>query len=371
MIVYLLVLVILLIGVFNYEKKKLPGKNKWYILEWLILVLVAGLRYKIGGDTAAYMRDYDLYPTLSELSSFDFAEASRQPLWYLFCALCKAVNTEFVCFQLIHSIVVNTVILWFFKKHSQRPFVCVLIYALFFYMNYCTEVLRASLSVCMFLLSYDYLIGKKWLRYALFSIIAYGFHAQAIVMLLFPLCHVVAGLSFFSILSFAIGGSIVVLLMDYIPIIGEALQTLEAVAAYMEHYSSEYSSLNIFGIISASFTVLLWLYLLYITKDYEDEKKFFLLLMVIFTVGSMKYRVIFGRNLVYAYPLVIIYIVAYYKKLLHYTLLYACIFYTWLIFYTWKEAPNFKTYRKYYPYASWIDKTEDTQRNAVAGRGVW
>ena len=76
-------------------------------------------------------------------------------------------------------------------------------------------------------------------------------------------------------------------------------------------------------------------------------------------------------TVIFAYPLVIIYMVTYYKKRLPYTLLYACIFYTWLSFYTWNETPSFKTYRKYYPYASWIDKTEDSQRNAEAGRGVW
>ena len=371
--IYLIVLIILLIGVFKYERKNFKIGYKWYILEWLLLVLLAGLRYKIGGDTASYMGEFDHYPSLSELSSFNFTDAARQPLWYVFTAICKSISQDFVCVQIVHALIVNTVFFWFFKTHSERCFSCVLIYGLFFFMNYNTEVLRASLAVSVFLISYNYLVQKKWIKYFICCFIALGFHLQSILLFIFPVCHYFEKSSFIRTLVIAFFTVSAILLLDFVPVVGDTMQLMEDMSSLFESYASaDVPEKNILGILSTSINVACWIVFLYLMGERKDINRFFIFMIVVCGIASWKYRVIFDRSLVFVYPMVITSFVKYFNKRNFLTIiLYLTIMWGWVGFYRWREGPNFRSYRKYYPYATWIDKTEDPERNAVAGRGIW
>ena len=63
---------------------KTGGESKWYYLNLVVLVLLAALRYRVGGDTLMYMSVYDSFPKWDELKYFDFETAEYQPLWYVF-----------------------------------------------------------------------------------------------------------------------------------------------------------------------------------------------------------------------------------------------------------------------------------------------
>jgi len=47
--------------------------------------------------------------------------------------------------------------------------------------------MRESLAVCFFLLAYPFYKSKNWIKYYLFTIIAFFFHSSAIITLVFPI----------------------------------------------------------------------------------------------------------------------------------------------------------------------------------------
>lgn len=184
--VYIFVLIILLVGL-NYDKSSnTRGAKTWWRFEWLVLVLLAALRYRVGGDTLSYQDTYDYLPNLNELLLSSFAYLPNQPLWYVFCGLCKLASEEFWFFQIVHAIILNAVIFWYIKRYSHRPFLSILFYAIMLYTYYNMEILKQSLTLCCFLLSYPYLEQRKFLRYYMLATLGFLFHTVGALLFLLP-----------------------------------------------------------------------------------------------------------------------------------------------------------------------------------------
>ena len=184
--IYLFVLFILLIGVFFDKKKPTTVIKTWWWLEFVILVLLLGFRYNVGGDTLGYNYDYPTNPTLNDLIKSGFYSETRQPLWLIMQALCKEISPDFYFFQFVHAIVVNLVFFWFFKKYCQRPFLMVVFYYLMAFAYFNMETMRQTLAVCCFLLAVPSLLEKRYVTYAIWAIVAFGFHAAGALMILIP-----------------------------------------------------------------------------------------------------------------------------------------------------------------------------------------
>lgn len=183
--IYFVVFILFLLSALH--ERKTPSEDKViYNLLLLVLILVAGLRYRVGGDSLAYMDAFNALPKLSQLEGFDFKNAVYDPLWYVFNALIKSVSNDFVFFQIIHAILINSIIFWTIKKYSNYKYWAILFYFIFYYLYFNMEILRASLSVCVFLLSLPYLLKRKWLIYYIFAIIAFLFHSSALILFFIP-----------------------------------------------------------------------------------------------------------------------------------------------------------------------------------------
>lgn len=115
----------------------------------VFLILIAGLRYRVGGDSLHYIDTYTSMPTWKNWEFFSFDEGYG-PLWYLFCAISKTLGADFVYLQLLHAIIVNLTFLYVFKKRSVNVISCFLIYFLIYYIYYNMEILREALAVCIF-----------------------------------------------------------------------------------------------------------------------------------------------------------------------------------------------------------------------------
>mgnify|MGYP002903590012 FL=1 len=68
----------------------------------VFLILIAGLRYRVGGDSLHYIDTYTSMPTWKNWEFFSFDEGYG-PLWYLFCAISKTLGADFVYLQLLHK----------------------------------------------------------------------------------------------------------------------------------------------------------------------------------------------------------------------------------------------------------------------------
>ena len=143
--IYLIVLIVLLIPAIRYDfLSKKGGERIWYYVNLLVLILLAGLRYRVGGDTAQYMLFFENMPSLSELSSFKFMNNYYMPLWYVYTAVFKSFGGYFL-FQMVQAIIVNTVFLWFFKKKCSRYFTAIVVYFLAYYFSLNMDIMRQAL----------------------------------------------------------------------------------------------------------------------------------------------------------------------------------------------------------------------------------
>jgi hypothetical protein len=185
--IYLIIGVFFLFSIFLFERNKGKNSQIFYCLECLILILLAGFRNHIGGDTLGYMLQWKDIPTLSELRDFDFCLSKYQPLWYISNAIAKSIHDDFTTFQFLHAIFVNTSIFVFINRYSEYRFSAVLIYYFMSFLYFNCEILRESMAICIFLFAIPALVKKKWIKYYLLVTIAIFFHLSSFLLYFLPL----------------------------------------------------------------------------------------------------------------------------------------------------------------------------------------
>ncbi len=192
--IYLVVLLFAFLCHYKLEQERSGKKTKqiFYFIEYIVLVLVAGLRYRVGGDSLSYEDDYMILDGIQELSYYNFATSEHGFLWYAFVSCCQFIHNEWVVLQILHAIIFNYAVFRFVSRYSNMPFLSIVFYLTFNYLYFNTEVLRASLGVAVFLLwGYDALLKKEWIKYLLLTFIASNFHIECVAFLLFPLAYTI------------------------------------------------------------------------------------------------------------------------------------------------------------------------------------
>jgi hypothetical protein len=188
--IYLSILIILLfLSSFfdNTEECYINEKKRFFIFTCLILILLSGLRENVGGDTVGYAYNYKLYPEISKLSAYDIKVWGYQPGWVICMSLFKSFTHSFVYFQFVHALFINLIIFHFIYYNSKNIFLVIILYFIINYFEYNMEILRESISISFGLISYNYLVKKKFIQGFIFIIFAFFFHISAIVLLLYPI----------------------------------------------------------------------------------------------------------------------------------------------------------------------------------------
>ena len=187
LMIYFIILVVLALFALLYDVLNIrEGGSVIYWGAWLLLVCLAGFRYKVGGDTYNYMTIYQILPNLQNILNDDLGIAKLQPLWLFFTAIAKSIGDDFYIFQFLHAIVVNAAIFFFIYKNTNYRFTAILLYYFSFYPMFNFELLRESLAVCCFLASIKYYINKNWIKYHLIITAAFLFHFSAVFLYFLP-----------------------------------------------------------------------------------------------------------------------------------------------------------------------------------------
>lgn len=185
MILYLIPLFVSVFGIFIFDLNKNKGSQIVYCSLFVYLVLLIGLRFEVGGDTLVYMEDYKWRSNLSEwkFSWMDYYE----PLYTLLCAFSKSIGENFVYFQILHAVILNSCLFYFISKNTEYRFSAIFFCFIYYYLYFSTEILRESLAIFIFVLNYKNLEKGNWLKYYSGVCVAVLFHISAIVLILFPL----------------------------------------------------------------------------------------------------------------------------------------------------------------------------------------
>lgn len=363
---------------------KTGGENKWYFFSLVVLVLFAGLRYRVGGDTLTYMEMFEEIPRLSEYKDFDFLEAAYQPLWYFLNMMTKSINESFTCFQLVHAAIVNISFFHFFRKFCPHYyFSAILLYYFAYFCYFNMEVLRESLCVSIFLWAVPYLLKKRWLIYYGFCVLALLVHYSALMMFVIPflflffkrpdwkkqivvLVCVFIGVSMVNIID---------IMLSYLPISSQFIELIE-------NYIDTGRSLG--GIITQFLSYLPVLCLIYLHELNEEKIKIsfspIILGLVIINTMAMNLGA-FDRLTNYFKPFILVYMVqmTYYlissKKIIEFQKSY-CVLIVALFLFVFNSAryytkdltdvfPNSRFIDIYTPYYSVFNPVVDEQRERI------
>lgn len=186
--IYVAILAYLIVLAFLYDfcgYRKRRGLHLLFSLT--VLVLVAGLRYRVGSDTVMYMDDFKNYPVLSGLRWDDFADVRYDPGWVLLNVCCKTLCNDFTIVQCVVSLI--HICLWqkFVKKVCPSFFFSALLfYYMFEYLKMNMEVMREALALPLILFALLALSERRGWKTVLLVIIAAMFHKwSAVVFILF------------------------------------------------------------------------------------------------------------------------------------------------------------------------------------------
>lgn len=201
--IYLVVFFILLVLTIRYDiNGKTEYRNQWYNAVLVILILIAGLRFRLGEDTLNYMYFfYNDFPCLFDLDVDTLLLSDQPPLWILLNSIVKTLGGKFFVVQLIQATILNSLVLKYFKKHSSYPFACVALFFLWRYQWFSMVVMKAAVALSIMLFANDSFLEKRYLKGSLLMLLATGFHLSSIVLFIVP---------FFTFLRFNVVGVVLI-----------------------------------------------------------------------------------------------------------------------------------------------------------------
>lgn len=165
------------------------GKANFFLLSInAVFSLFMGLRsVTVGSDTLLYKEIYNSMAS-NPLSSPLFW---KFPIYNVYSYIIARVFNSFQAELIINAIIINTIVLFFIKKHSPNIFLSVFLYYTLYFFFTGFNISRQCLALGFCLLFLHFLIEKKVIKALMCLIIAFGIHTTAIVTLLFiPLIYI-------------------------------------------------------------------------------------------------------------------------------------------------------------------------------------
>lgn len=365
----------------KYEFRVTPKfSNKWYNFMLLLFILIAGLRYKVGGDTLSYFDHYTEVKTWFEINFSEFLMGRYSFFWNVLATTCKTISDDFYVLQIVQAAFVNFTIFWFIKKYSNFRFTSLLLYFLFSYLYFNTEIMRESIAVSFFLIAFPYFERKLWLKYYLIIIIAFLFHTSAVILFFFPLLSVVK----FNLRNFTITTCFLVFIIFILvnnPSLMELLLFTDTIETKFNVYS-EYA-LNINGkiFVFLSFMAIPYGLMRINDKIINKDDKIFKSLYLVYFVIAMSYLAFSGFSrfinyltpfmfVYFAYSLNNIYCSQRYRQLRRFFvfIIFLIAFTPKFLYYTADKSrfyPETIKFSLYYPYSSVLSKKEYRFRRLI------
>ena len=186
--IYILIAVLILFCSFRYDIcGKTKGRDLMYYMIMFMLIMTAGLRFRLGIDTPNYIEHfYHDIPTFDRLTLDDIGIGAK-PLWVLLNSFVLTIGGRFFIVQLIQSAFVNVLLFKYIKRHTRYIFVSLFFYYVCMYLGYNMVAMKAAMSIVVCLYANDYVLEKKWAKGYFLYTIGVLFHPQAIIIMLLPL----------------------------------------------------------------------------------------------------------------------------------------------------------------------------------------
>lgn len=398
--IYFTILILLLFLSYQYDYLgRTRYKEQWFILMGILLICIAGFRYRMGIDSIRYETKYSFVPLLWDLTYEDIFhnDLKSEPLFMLLYSIAKTISNEFWVMQILQSFLVVSIFWRFIKKNTQYWFITIFLFTLVLFLNFTFEILRESCAVSMFLLGWEYYKNKKWLRYYICAICAMFFHSGAIFLLIIPIVDVLKIPKIIEkgpvtiamlIVSVLIGGSLIQAhFADYFQLLSLLSDTSSNLIDKVDLYSDSRLSgqvLNIKGIITSLISNMLYpiiaLYVIQKKRLCHPAIRTMLFWALIISVLEIPVSLMYRFNN-YFLPFVIIALSdsifsdiktnvkgrSFWKKS-YASCLLILVPYIVIQLYSYRSPvgnTRYRMYEIYTPYSSIFDKTEPLERKAI------
>lgn len=176
----------------RYDCWRRPTGNRssaagiWLWIMFLMLTLTAGLRHRLGVDSVVYENMYAGWPGISTLSTFDWDSSRFQPLFIVLVSLPRSLSSDFLWMQILEAVAVNAAVVLTVSRISRRPFLLLLFYVVFLYLQLNFEVLREGVAVALFLIAWLLWRKGETVSYLALTAVAGLLHPMAFALLLLP-----------------------------------------------------------------------------------------------------------------------------------------------------------------------------------------
>ena len=184
--IYFLPLFLMIIGfkVYDRPNAQRKGMTLWLFV-FILLVLIIGLRYKVGGDTYNYMNYFANSPELTYWEPFD--SSGFDPGFSLLTSTIKTFTDNLYIYQTIIAFLQTCMLMVFIRRNTPYKFLALLLLYISMYLYFSTEVIRETLVIGGFLLAYPLLERKKHVSYYIVSLLLLTLHSSAVLCLFLPL----------------------------------------------------------------------------------------------------------------------------------------------------------------------------------------
>ena len=390
--IYFLTVIAFLILTYVYDYRRCEkGKLLWWIVMLVVLILISGMRYKMGTDSIKYENYYNWMHSITELKPADFQNTRFAPLYIILSSLCRTISSDFILLQFVLAIIVNTTIFYFLWNNSRHPYMAALLYLFFLYINLNMEVLRESLAVSVFLWSWPSFYKRKWIKYYMYCVLGFFFHISSLVMIFLPMLQIpfikrllLPGMHTLIMVPLILIGSFVA--NYYFFDIIQLIAITDNMANRAEFYSGTRLSgntLNILGSLMLMFKYAIYpLVALYFLRKLKADsspkmEQIQVMTMVSLYVGLVTIGItMFLRfnNYFLFFPFVVISdwtysYLTFKKKLVRFSFvqwiiillpLFGCQFMTYMANYN--KSGSLKVYNMYYPYSNRLDEDVSRER---------
>lgn len=367
--IFVALLIFILLNYYDISGRK-QNKEFWYNFVLITLILMAGMRYRVGVDSiGATYTFYHETPVLSKC--FNDLSITEYPLWKLLNSLIFTIGGRWYWVQFIQTAFVNILLFRYFKRHCRYIFTCVFFYYIWLYAAINFEEMKASFAIVLSLYAYDYILEKKYINGVLLLSVACLFHFSAILVLPFAFMTFlrINYLGFALLIGSTILGSLIVTDFDMLSMF---FDYDEFIAQKADNYSNSdmffdrgnknlyYYVVNILPI--ALYPLIAFYYLKRRNKNLDMMRLEPYLLIGFIMVGISVSVIIFYRYVNFYKAIFILFlsqfIVDYLKnnKAYNWLLSYLSIFIFFSLFIWNLQIDYSRRFDKFYPYSSVIER---------------
>lgn len=165
----------------NYSGLLRKGPQNYFVfLTAIILIMVAGLRWRVGTDYVTYSLNYPEYAATFWESIITFNEPGIKGI----SALSKLIKDDYGTMFFISSFITVGLCVLAMSKHSNLFLFSTLLYIFIGTWHGSFNGVRQYLACAIIFSGHSYIIKKDFIKYLMVIIIASLFHQSAIVMIL-------------------------------------------------------------------------------------------------------------------------------------------------------------------------------------------